>query len=70
MLVLFAPVALHAAFDFPLLTLQKHPDIDHYQIAPGSASVLIGFSSSALRSGWCGVSAAIMRPAPKSHGNG
>ena len=26
-LVLFAPVALHAAFDFPLLTLQKHPDL-------------------------------------------
>ena len=26
-LVLFAPVALHAAFDFPLLTLQKNPDL-------------------------------------------
>ena len=26
-LALFAPVALHAAFDFPLLTLQKNPDL-------------------------------------------
>src|SRR6266849_8342069 len=26
-LALFAPVALHAAFDFPLLILQKHPDL-------------------------------------------
>src|SRR6201995_4795753 len=28
MLVLLAPVGLHAAFDFPLLTLQQNPDID------------------------------------------
>src|SRR6201999_882462 len=27
-LVLFAPIALHAAFDFPVLTLQQNPDID------------------------------------------
>src|SRR5580692_4116189 len=28
-LVLAGPVGLHAAFDFPLLTLQKNPDIDN-----------------------------------------
>src|ERR1700712_4791287 len=28
MLVLLAPVGLHAAFDFPLLTLQQNPNID------------------------------------------
>jgi RsiW-degrading membrane proteinase PrsW (M82 family) len=45
-LALFAPVALHAAFDFPLLTLQKHPDLDpSTRLLLGSASVLIGFSS-------------------------
>ena len=45
-LVLFAPIALHAAFDFPLLTLQKHPDLDPTtRLMLGSASVLIGFSS-------------------------
>ena len=27
-LMLFAPLALHAAFDFPLLTLQQNPDLD------------------------------------------
>ena len=26
--MLFAPVALHAGFDFPLLTLQQNADID------------------------------------------
>jgi protease PrsW len=45
-LVLFAPIALHAGFDFPLLTLQKHPDLDPTtRLMLGSASVLIGFSS-------------------------
>jgi RsiW-degrading membrane proteinase PrsW (M82 family) len=45
-LVLFAPIALHAAFDFPLLTLQKNPDLDPTaRLLLGSASVLIGFSS-------------------------
>src|SRR6476659_1440447 len=45
-LVLFAPIALHAGFDFPLLTLQKHQDLDPTtRLLLGSASVLIGFSS-------------------------
>jgi len=48
-LVLAAPVALHTAFDFPLLTLQKHPDIDPgTRLLLGSSSVLIGFSSIAF----------------------
>src|SRR5882724_5326607 len=48
-LVLFAPVALHAAFDFPLLTLQRNPDIEpSTRLVLGSASVLIGFSSIAF----------------------
>src|SRR6202142_641280 len=48
-LVLLAPMALHAAFDFPLLTLQKNPDIGaSTRLALGSASVLIGFSSIAF----------------------
>jgi protease PrsW len=45
-LMLFAPVALHAGFDFPLLTLQQSPDIDpSTRMVLGTASVLIGFSS-------------------------
>ena len=48
-LVLAGPVALHAGFDFPLLTLQKNPDIDPTtRLVLGSASVLIGFSSIAF----------------------
>jgi RsiW-degrading membrane proteinase PrsW (M82 family) len=48
-LMLFVPVALHAAFDFPLLTLQQNPDIDpSTRMMLGSASVLIGFSSIAF----------------------
>src|ERR1700742_521069 len=48
-LVLFAPIALHAAFDFPLLTLQQNPDIDGTtRVILGSTSVLIGFSSIAF----------------------
>src|SRR5487761_2126986 len=39
-LVLLGPTALHAAFDFPLLTLQKNPDIDaSARFMLGSASV-------------------------------
>jgi RsiW-degrading membrane proteinase PrsW (M82 family) len=49
MLVLLAPVGLHAAFDFPLLTLQQNPDIDSStRLILGSTSVLIGFSSIAF----------------------
>src|SRR6202011_424769 len=45
-LVLFAPISLHAGFDFPLLTLQKNPDLSPTtRLILGSASVLIGFSS-------------------------
>ncbi|MFL6835680.1 MAG: PrsW family glutamic-type intramembrane protease [Bradyrhizobium sp.] len=45
-LVLFAPIALHAAFDFPLLTLQTNPHLDFTtRLMLGSASVLIGFGS-------------------------
>jgi protease PrsW len=45
-LVLAGPVGLHAAFDFPLLTLQKNPDIDNTsRLILGASSVLIGFSS-------------------------
>jgi RsiW-degrading membrane proteinase PrsW (M82 family) len=48
-LILLGPLALHAAFDFPLLTLQQNPDIDpSTQLIMGSASVLIGFSSIAF----------------------
>src|SRR6202041_3792649 len=42
-LILLGPLALHAAFDFPLLTLQQNPDIDpNTRLMLGSASVLIG----------------------------
>jgi RsiW-degrading membrane proteinase PrsW (M82 family) len=48
-LVLLGPVALHAGFDFPLLTLQQNPDIDpSIRLVLGSASVLIGVSSIAF----------------------
>jgi protease PrsW len=48
-LAVLAPIALHAAFDFPLLTLQQNPDIDSStRFMLGSASVLIGFSSIAF----------------------
>jgi RsiW-degrading membrane proteinase PrsW (M82 family) len=46
MLVLLGPVALHAGFDFPLLTLQQNPDLGaSTRLMLGTASVLIGFSS-------------------------
>jgi protease PrsW len=48
-LILMGPLALHAAFDFPLLTLQQNPDLDPTaRLILGSASVLIGFSSIAF----------------------
>jgi RsiW-degrading membrane proteinase PrsW (M82 family) len=49
LLMLFGPLALHAGFDFPLLTLQQYPDIDpSTRLILGSISVLIGFSSIAF----------------------
>src|ERR1700723_840613 len=48
-LVLLAPVALHAGFDFPLLILQKNLDIEpSTRFMLGTASILIGFSSIAF----------------------
>ena len=48
-LVLLGPMALHAGFDFPLLTLQQNPDMDaSTRLMLGSVSVLIGFSSIAF----------------------
>jgi len=48
-LMLFAPIALHAGFDFPLLTLQQNPGLDaSTRLLLGSTSVLIGFSSIAF----------------------
>src|SRR5436305_11625771 len=44
--MLVGPVALHAAFDFPLLTLQQNPDLDQStRLWLGASSVLVGFSS-------------------------
>src|SRR5260221_11425880 len=48
-LILLGPMALHAGFDFPLLTLQQNPDIDpSTRLMLGTASVLIGFSAIAF----------------------
>src|SRR5258707_2011059 len=48
-LVLFAPIALHSAFDFPLLMLQQNADLDSTtRLLLRPASVLIGFSSIAF----------------------
>ena len=45
-LVLLGPAALHAGFDFPLLVLQKNPDLESStRLMLGAVSVLIGFSS-------------------------
>ena len=45
-LMLFAPMALHAGFDFPLLTLQQNPNLDtSTRLLLGATSVVIGFSS-------------------------
>ena len=44
--MLVGPLALHAAFDFPLLTLQKNPDLDaSTRLWLGLTSMLVGFSS-------------------------
>src|SRR5258707_1859767 len=44
--MLFAPMALHAGFDLPLLTLQQNPDLDASSgMQLGETSVVIGFSS-------------------------
>jgi protease PrsW len=48
-LIPFAPMALHAGFDFPLLTLQQSPDLGgSTRLILGSASLMIGFSSIAF----------------------
>jgi RsiW-degrading membrane proteinase PrsW (M82 family) len=48
-LILLGPLALHAAFDFPLLILQQNPDLDRStRLMLGSTSVLIGFASIAF----------------------
>jgi RsiW-degrading membrane proteinase PrsW (M82 family) len=48
-LMLMGPLALHASFDFPLLTLQRMPDLDPtLRMWLGAASLLIGFSSIAF----------------------
>jgi RsiW-degrading membrane proteinase PrsW (M82 family) len=48
-LMLLGPVALHAGFDFPLLTLQQNPDLDpSTRLILGSVSVLVGFSGIAF----------------------
>jgi protease PrsW len=48
-LMLAGPVALHAAFDFPLLTLQQNPDLDPTtRLWLGATSVVIGFGSIAF----------------------
>ena len=48
-LLLLGPLALHAGFDLPLLTLQQNPDLDpSTRLMLGSASVLIGVSSIAF----------------------
>src|SRR3954467_5405666 len=45
-LILLAPLALHAAFDLPLLMLQQVPDLDpSIRQMLGTASILIGLSS-------------------------
>jgi len=46
MLMIGGPVALHAAFDFPLLMLQNHGDLGSMaRLWLGTASVLVGFAS-------------------------
>ncbi len=46
LLMLMGPLALHAGFDFPLLALQRNPDLDpSLRMWLGTIAVLIGFSS-------------------------
>jgi protease PrsW len=48
-LMVLVPLALHAAFDFPLLALQQIPDLDSStRLMLGVVSVLIGFSAIAF----------------------
>ncbi|WP_291861350.1 PrsW family glutamic-type intramembrane protease [Bradyrhizobium sp.] len=48
-LVLLAPIALHAAFDFPLLMLQQNPDMaSSSRLMLGTTSGLIGFGTIGL----------------------
>jgi RsiW-degrading membrane proteinase PrsW (M82 family) len=48
-LMLLAPLSLHAAFDFPLLALQQIPDLSSStRLTLGVISVLVGFSSIAF----------------------
>src|SRR5512139_1175638 len=49
LLILMGPLALHSGFDFPLLALQRNPDLDPtLRMWMGTTSVLIGFSSIAF----------------------
>jgi RsiW-degrading membrane proteinase PrsW (M82 family) len=49
LLMLMGPLALHSAFDFPLLALQQNPDLDPtLRMWLGAASLLVGFSSIAF----------------------
>src|SRR5436190_20920390 len=49
LLIFAGPLALHSAFDFPLLTLQRMPDLDPtLRMWLGGASLMIGFSSIAF----------------------
>ena len=68
--MLFAPVALHAAFDFPLLTLQKSRIWILTRLMLGTASVLIGFSSIGFAVRLVRRVAGIMRHEPKSRASG
>ncbi len=48
-LVLLAPLTLHAAFDFPLLTLQRNPDMaSSTRFMLGATSLMIGFGTIGL----------------------
>ncbi|MBI5319443.1 PrsW family glutamic-type intramembrane protease [Bradyrhizobium sp.] len=48
-MVLLGPIALHAAFDFPLLMLQQPSNLSSTaRLALGATSILIGFSSIAF----------------------
>lgn len=49
MLILLAPLTLHAAFDLPLLTLQQNPDMaSSTRLVLGTISLLIGFGTIGL----------------------
>jgi RsiW-degrading membrane proteinase PrsW (M82 family) len=45
-MVLAGPIALHAAFDFPLLMLQQNPDLEpSTRLLLGTISIIVGFSA-------------------------